>query len=188
RSAVNAITGIDTYWNFLGADLGQLGDASHAPASRLPPAAAIWAGNDFQQMAARVLEIDAASAVVMVDLPRLGPRRIGPMGEALFFHAGEDLVELRLAHQESVVLRPDLALLVHKIDVDPVCGRDDLERSPFFRCREAQHASKERRRSLAVTRPDNSVVEFDTHGRLVTFPRSARSRRRSCACRRTASD
>src|SRR5262245_23154867 len=101
--------------------------------SRFPTAAAVGPRDDFQQVAARVLEIDAPPAVVTVDLPCLGPRRIGPMGEAPFLHAAEDLVELRFAHEESVVLRPDLPLLVHEIDVDAVCRGDDLEGSPFLR-------------------------------------------------------
>src|SRR5262249_55551897 len=77
------------------------------------------------------------------------------MGESPFFHAGEDLVELRLAHEESVVLRPDLPLLVREIDVDAVCRGDDLEGSPFLW---AQHAGKERCRGLAVAGPDDGVL------------------------------
>src|SRR5262245_48849971 len=101
-------------------------------ASGFPAAAAVGPRDDFQQVAARVLEIDTAPTVVTVDLPRLGLRRIGPVSEALIFHAGEDLIELRFADQESVVLGPDLAVLVHEIDVDPVCRRHDLKWSPFL--------------------------------------------------------
>src|SRR5262249_39153249 len=104
-------------------------------ASGLPATAAVGARDDFQQVAARVLEVDAASAVVTVDLARLGLRRVSPVGVALLFDAGEDLVELGLAHEERVVLRPDLGLLVHEIDVDAVCRGDDLKGAPFLRGR-----------------------------------------------------
>ena len=47
--------------------------------SRLPATATVRPRDDLQQVAARVLKIDAASAVVTVDLTCLGLRGVGPM-------------------------------------------------------------------------------------------------------------
>src|SRR5262245_52948182 len=90
-------------------------------ASGLPATAAVGSRNDLEQVAARVLEVDAASTIVTVDLAGLGLSGIGPVGETLLFYAREDLVELRLAYEKSIVLGPDLSLLVHEIDIDAVC-------------------------------------------------------------------
>src|SRR5688572_24457266 len=72
--------------------------------------AAVWTRDDLEHVPRRVFEVDAAAAVVAVDLALLLERRVGPPVEAALLHPAEDLVELRLAHQERVVL--DLDLLV----------------------------------------------------------------------------
>ena len=76
------------------------------------PAAAVGSRDDFQQVAARILEVDAAPTVVTVDLPALVRAGSAQWMRPCSFNAGENLVELPLADQEGVVLRPDLALLV----------------------------------------------------------------------------
>ena len=48
--------------------------------SWIPTAAAVRARNDFQEMSVRIFEIDAASAVVVIDLTFLLLARIGPVG------------------------------------------------------------------------------------------------------------
>src|SRR5262245_43313753 len=57
--------------------------------SRLPATATVRPRDELQQVAARVLKIDAASAVVTVDLICLGLRGVGPMRQALVLHAGQ---------------------------------------------------------------------------------------------------
>jgi hypothetical protein len=61
-------------------------------------------------VAVRLAEIDAAPAVVMVDLAGPATSRIGPVSEAAILDAAEDGVEANFADQESVALRPDRAL------------------------------------------------------------------------------
>ena len=55
-----------------------------------------------------VLEIDAASAVVSVDLAGALLERIGPVREGTRANAPEDLVEISLVDQERVMLRNDI--------------------------------------------------------------------------------
>src|SRR5947207_1082835 len=98
--------------------------------SRFPAAASIRARDDFQEMAVRILEIDAAPAVVMVDLSGFGAGGIGPIGETLLLNAAKRLVELCLGDQEGKMTRRDFALLVHEVEIDAVARRDDDERSP----------------------------------------------------------
>src|SRR5262245_39371390 len=111
--------------------------AGQGPRSWLPAAAAIGSRNDFQQMSVRVLGIDAPSAVVTVDRVRLMLPRIRPMRKTVLLDAGENLVELLLSDKERIVLGPDLAFLVHEIDVHTICRGDNLKRTPFLWRREA---------------------------------------------------
>src|SRR5207248_5782183 len=103
-----------------------------SPASRIPSAAAIWAGDDFKEMTVEILEVDAASAVVVIDLARLLARRIGPVGELAFADPAENLVEFSFADQEGVMLRRDF-VGVHVIEIGPVLGDDHLEWPPVLR-------------------------------------------------------
>ena len=52
-------------------------------------------------------EIDAAPAKMMIDLARLGPRWVGPIGQAKLLDLCEAGVELLVADEEGVVLRRD---------------------------------------------------------------------------------
>ena len=70
-------------------------------------------------MTVEILEIHAASAVVMIDLARLLARRIGPVGKLAFANPAENLVELGFADQKGVVLRRDF-VGVHVVEMGPV--------------------------------------------------------------------
>src|SRR4051812_33263303 len=50
-------------------------------ASWIPSAAAVRAGDDFKKVTIRILEVDTASAVVVIDLTSLAPAGIGPVGK-----------------------------------------------------------------------------------------------------------
>jgi hypothetical protein len=73
-------------------------------------------------MAVRVAEVNAAPAVVMVDLAGLATSWISPVFEAAILDAAEDGVELRLADQESVALPRDRGLGGGKVERDTVVG------------------------------------------------------------------
>jgi hypothetical protein len=105
--------------------------ASFPLVSGVPPTTAVGARNNFQQVAAWIFEIKASAAVVTVDLAQLGARRIGPVGKVALSNTRKDLVKLRFAHQESIVLCSDLVFAIHEIDVDAVRRCDDLEGAPL---------------------------------------------------------
>ena len=67
-------------------------------------AAAVGPCEHLEQVPVGILEVDAAAAVVMVDLARPPSSRIGPVREPALSDAAEDGVELVLADEERVVL------------------------------------------------------------------------------------
>src|SRR6266540_458176 len=87
-----------------------------SPPSRIPSAAAVRAGDDFEEVTVEILEVDAASAVVVIDLTSLLARRIGPVGKLAFANAAENLVEFSFADQKGVMLRRDF-VAVHVIEI-----------------------------------------------------------------------
>src|SRR5262249_31292033 len=68
------------------------------------PAGAVGARDHLEQVAVGVLEVDAAAAVVAVDLAGAALHRVGPVLEAALADAAVDVVEVALADQERVVL------------------------------------------------------------------------------------
>ena len=64
-------------------------------------------------MPAGILEVDAAAAVVVVDLAGPAAPRIGPMLQTALLDASVDPVEIVLGHQERIVLRTNLLALGH---------------------------------------------------------------------------
>src|SRR5262245_18048117 len=79
--------------------------------------AAVRTGDYLQKMAVWIVEVDSAPTIPGVDLPALVAAGVGPIREASSTNPLEDLVELALIHQESVVLQRD-----------PVAGIDIIER------------------------------------------------------------
>src|SRR5581483_12369645 len=75
---------------------------------RRRPAAPVRTGDDLQQVAVRIVEIDAATTVPIVDAAGLPPEGIRTVGELACANPGEDRVEFLLVHEERVVLRRDL--------------------------------------------------------------------------------
>src|SRR5678815_799888 len=63
-------------------------------------AGAVGARDAFEQVPARIVEVDAPPAVPVVDPARFAPERIRPVREPARADPAEDLVELLLAHQE----------------------------------------------------------------------------------------
>src|SRR3954465_8932710 len=92
----------------------------HASAARASPYSTpgsasrpVWAGDDRERGARRVVEVDPAAAVDVVDLARPATARIGPVLHAAVADLPVDRVELVLGHQERIVLRPDLLVVGH---------------------------------------------------------------------------
>jgi hypothetical protein len=74
------------------------------------PTAAVRTGDDLQQVAVGVVEVDPAPPVPGVDLIAFVAVGISPVGEVPVTNPCEDLVEFVLIYQEGVVLRSDLVL------------------------------------------------------------------------------
>jgi hypothetical protein len=67
-------------------------------------------GDDLKEVTVQILEIDTAPAVMVTDLALLCLPGVGPVGKLPFADPAEDLVELRFADQEGVVLLGDLTV------------------------------------------------------------------------------
>jgi hypothetical protein len=81
--------------------------------------------------------------------------------ELALLDAAEDLVELRFAHEKSVVLRYDLAVVVAEVEGNAVFELHRHERAERHRRRQAEQLSQEGRRGALVARRDNRVIEGD---------------------------
>jgi hypothetical protein len=90
-------------------------------------AAAVRPGDHFEVVAVRITKIDAAPAIIAVDLAGPAAPRISPVVEAAILDAAERGVEVSFADQEGVVLWMDWAIGVGKIERDAVVQLDDVE-------------------------------------------------------------
>src|SRR5258708_5342424 len=115
-----------------------------SPAAHDTKLTAVRLGDDLEEVAARLFEVNAAAAVVVVDLALLLLHRIGPVVDALLLDAAEDLVELLLADEERVVLLLDLVVGVAEIERHAVGEHDREEvRAERFRRRQAEEPGEE---------------------------------------------
>src|SRR5215472_14562820 len=87
-------------------------------------AAAVGPGDDLQQMAVRVLEVQSAAAVPVVDHPRTGLARIGPVRKVLVADPVEGRIEFFVTDEEGVVLGRDLSGGLGEVQGDVVGGLD----------------------------------------------------------------
>src|SRR5262245_48613682 len=88
--------------------------------SWIPSAAAIGAGEDFQEVTVRILEIDSAAAIIVIDFTRLGFGGIGPIGTPPLSNPSKNFVELSLTHKKGIVLRFYFAISVHESTLVPL--------------------------------------------------------------------
>src|SRR4051794_7019360 len=95
------------------------GDAREASGAR-----AVGAGEELEEVAVGVLEVDAPPAVLVVDLAQAAAHRIGPVVEVEVLDAAEALVELLLGHEEGVVLAGEVAGRVCVVEVHAVAEVD----------------------------------------------------------------
>src|SRR5215510_377640 len=79
---------------------------------RCRPATAVRTGDDLQQVAVGVVEIEPAPTVPAVNLVALVVGGVGPVRKAPVTNPREDRVEFALVNEESVVLGRDLAVSV----------------------------------------------------------------------------
>src|SRR6185295_13797546 len=103
-------------------------------------ARAVGPGEYLEVMTGRVLEVDAAAAVVVVDLAGSAAPRIGPVLQTALLDTSVDVVEFVLGHQEGVVLRMYLLVLGHLrvVEADTVVEPYREERTELLGCRQAE--------------------------------------------------
>src|SRR6516162_10527795 len=123
---------------------------------------AVGVGDYLHHGTVRVVEIDAATAVQMIDLAGLGAPRIGVITDAPSANAGERRVELGVADKERVMSRTKLFTRI-EIECHAVRCLDRDEMAPFRPRLEIENVGKEFGRYPFVRRRDDCVIEFDTH-------------------------
>src|SRR5271166_745221 len=123
---------------------------------------AVWAGDQLEQVPVRVVEIDAAAAIEVVDLTGPLAPEIRIVLDAGGADTGKGGVELGFADEEGVVLGAE-ALCVGKIEGDPVACLDRHEVAPFGSRLQIQDVAEELGGSPFVLRRDDRVVQLDTH-------------------------
>src|SRR4026207_2421691 len=77
--------------------------------------AAVRPGNDLQQVAIRVFPVQAAPAVVGVELTWTPPERVCPVSQSALFDPREDVVEIGLFDEECIVLRIGRPMVVGEV-------------------------------------------------------------------------
>jgi len=125
--------------------------------------ATVGARDYFQIVAVGVRKIDAASAVVMIDLARAATPRVGPVQETLRADAAEDGIEISLGNQESVVLWLDRSFGSREIERHSVVEFDHFEGTePDWR-RQPEYLGQKTRGLRPVCRIDDRVVKLSGH-------------------------
>ena len=127
-------------------------------------------------MAIGVIEIDAAAAVVSVDLAGALLERIGPVRETSCANAPEDAVEVLLVDQERVVMGNDIRIA--DVDETQKCAVLELniqDGAKGARGGETENVGEESCGGLLVAGVDERMVETNTHG---NSPRCRRGGRR----------
>lgn len=67
-------------------------------------------GDDLEQVAVRIVEVDSPPIIPLVGVTRLFAIGVSPILEASFTNPFKNLVKLEFTHQESIVLWWNLAL------------------------------------------------------------------------------
>src|SRR6516225_5037220 len=122
---------------------------------------AVGVGDYFHHVTVGVVEINAATAVQMIDLARLGAPRIGAIPDALRADAGERGVELGVADKEREMPRTKLFARI-EIEGHSVRSLHRDEMAPFRSRFEIEDIGEEFGRDPFVLRRDDRVIEFDT--------------------------
>src|SRR6516162_10402479 len=120
----------------------------------------VGVGDYFHHVTVGVLEIDAATAVQMIDLAGLGAPWIGVIPDALSADAGQRRVELGVADKERVMPRTKLFARI-EIEGHAVRRLDGDKMAPFRPRLEIEDIGEEFGRDPFVLRRDDRVIELD---------------------------
>jgi hypothetical protein len=130
---------------------------------------AIGPSDDLEEMPIRILEVHAATAVIVVDLARATLARVGPIVDAALADPGKYLIELSFSDQEGVMLRHYLVLRLIEIKTHAVAQRDYPERAEAGSVGQPKNFGEKVRRRLLVTRHYDGVIELYSHVVLLLY-------------------
>src|SRR5271166_6481527 len=128
-------------------------------------ARAVGPGENLQEVASGVAEVDPAAAVVGVDLARPTSARVGPVLQAARLDLAVDRVEVVLRDQERIVLRSDLLTFgyIGVVEASAMLERDGQEVAEWRRARQSEQLGQKLRGLPFIAGSDNRVVELDRH-------------------------
>ena len=140
--------------------------------TRRRAAASVGPGDEFEEVSARVVEVDSAAVVPGVDSAGFAPLRIRPVGKAARAYARENRIELGFGDEECVVLSSDVALGVHEVERQVGVNLHDRERSDMAWRRQAHQLTEEARRDVLVACVNDSVIEMHPDPASCLAPRA----------------
>src|SRR4029453_9634283 len=120
-------------------------------------------GHELEYVAVRVLEIDAAATIPVIELAGIGAPGGAAVCESPLLDALEDGVELGVVNVEGVVVTAERNVIVEQ-ERQAVVHPTRRERAAFSVNRPAQDVTEEPGGSYFVTRRHDGVVQDDGHG------------------------
>jgi hypothetical protein len=121
-------------------------------------------------VACRVIEVDAATPVVPVDLTWVLLTRVGPVRDPTFLDSPEDDVKVILAHQERVVLSREIHARFGVVERQMRAEVDSQEEPGWLRIIEPEELGKEVCRLTLVVCRDEKMIELYCHARPLGTP------------------
>jgi hypothetical protein len=129
----------------------------------LSGATTVRARDDLEIVAVRVVPVQTAATIVVVDLERPLMHRIGPVGEPTRFDALENDIELRFAHEKRVVLYGEGLSGVLEIEGHAVIESHSPERTEPRGRIAAQDPGEPRCGRFRIACRYDGVIELDSH-------------------------
>ncbi len=125
--------------------------------------AAVRARDDLEIVSRRIAKVDAATAIVVIDLLQAPSSWIRPVRQATPLDAREDFVELRFSDQKRVVSDLNFLVGLEEIEAHPIGRIHDPEVVKATRSRQPENVSDKLGARLGVARVHDGVIELNCH-------------------------
>src|SRR5260221_8983724 len=122
----------------------------------------VWLRDELEQVAVRVVEIDAPPTVKVIDLAAPIAIEVRVEGDIRIAHARERGVDLGVADEKGAVVRAKV-IGVDIIERDAVTGAHRDEARPLRFRRQSENAGEKLRGRPLVLRRDDDVVQLYAH-------------------------
>jgi hypothetical protein len=116
-------------------------------------------------MTGRVEEVNAAPAVIGIDLTGILLAWIGPVGHVALLHAGEDRIKRFVTDQERIMLAEELDARLPVVQGYSIIDIDCEEKTGGLRIGQTKQTGEEVRRLVFVARKNEEVIELN--GQLI---------------------